>query len=50
MTHKEHDQKCNALFRELDTMKAQGLDSERGGAYDAKLRELQAATRARLGA
>ncbi len=42
------DAKCNELFKRLDTLKANGADKEKGGEYDAVLRELQTATRERL--
>lgn len=50
MDIREHDAKCTALWRKLDALKAQGADAIRGGEYDAVLRELQTATKARLGA
>jgi hypothetical protein len=50
MTIAEHDAKCTALFRKLDKLKADGADKIRGGEYDATLKELQTATRERLGA
>lgn len=49
MTIQDHDNHCNELFRKLDALKAQGADKIKGGEYDATLRELQTATRARLG-
>jgi hypothetical protein len=50
MTIGDHDARCNALFRKLDVLKASGADKVKGGEYDAVLRELQTATRERLGA
>src|SRR5208282_4942052 len=40
---------CNALFRKLDQLKAEGKDKTKGGEYDAVLRELQTKTKQRLG-
>jgi hypothetical protein len=50
MTIQDHDKKCTELFRKLDALKASGVDKIKGGEYDAVLRELQTATRERLGA
>jgi len=50
VTVQDHDKRCNGLFRKLDTLKANRADKIKGGEYDAVLRELQTATRERLGA
>jgi hypothetical protein len=50
MTIQDHDERCNGLFRKLDALKANRSDKIKGGEYDAVLRELQLATRERLGA
>lgn len=51
MTIQEHDKHCTALFRKLDALKASGQGGAIAGEeYMATLRELQTATRERLGA
>ena len=42
------DRQCNALFRRLDALKADGKDKDRGGEYDAVLRALLTKTRDRI--
>jgi hypothetical protein len=41
------DAECNALFRRLDALKAEGKDKIKGGEYDQVLRQLQAKTQER---
>jgi hypothetical protein len=51
LTIADHDTRCNELFRKLDKLKADGQGGVMASAeYMETLKELQAATRERLGA